>query len=688
MPAVQMMLNMLYAIRALPEIAENAIGGFLVAFTDSAQRDKFNQYFTRDTDFGLNLLGENAQRPLNYHHNFGEITGAIGFVRSLEVRDEGLYAVAELDTQHPSYPFVRSQVDSGGLGYSAETLPNWMAVEKDGRVSRFPVFGAAITPRPSAPEGRTTVGALRGLGLPDEELGLDASAPDEGVVNTSLRSVWFLPQEIAEQPPTTSARRVTIPYAQTRPVTPPVALPDNAHMRGNVQSGGRIEVTSPLDEHDLLDVMGWYCLGQEALTNSRKQLELPMPREQFYRGIMERVGKFYDEDTKRPVSRLTPAYDIVDKEGEVFHLRSDWEKFSDEHLTGEGRPFEGREYRQPQDFLRADELMGSDVANGGDDWVFTAWSDMVWEDIRLKAAVVGNLPSFNMESNPFDHPVMPAVGYGRLVREADDRSQMDIPNSPYPDRKVDTSGTVTFTIQGVLGDGILYTGWLRKWSQLSVVSLLQRNMLDTIIRTADRVALWGDETDGTTDVGYYGDSAGPSGTEKDHLLALDGIIHYALAAAARNLSGAGAALTTDKFIAQRAKMGALGVHVEHLIDILPYQLYFDMLGFTEYETLDVYGSQAVNKTGEMARLQNIPLIVSEEFGLGNATGQYPYDDSGTLKGNLLLDTRTWKVGKGTNGVNITVEKAPGNDAFFMYGGLEMDLKPFQSNGVCYQFNLL
>ena len=82
------------AVKALGDTGR--IGGYLVVWGDSAHKDLQGEYFTPDTDLGLDWYPE---RPALYHHGLDSTLGPamIGQIKSLTPDDVGVWAEAQLD---------------------------------------------------------------------------------------------------------------------------------------------------------------------------------------------------------------------------------------------------------------------------------------------------------------------------------------------------------------------------------------------------------------------------------------------------------------------------------------------------------------------------------------------------------------------------------------------------------------
>ena len=148
--------------------AEGRVGGYLVIWGSREQRDLQGEYFTPETEFGLDWY---AQRPVLYHHGLdGNLKAAvIGMIDTLKADDTGLWAEAQLDLRQRYVQAVQRLVDKGVLGWSSGSLPHLVEVLADGQIKRWPIVEGSLTPTPAEPR-RTDVHTIKSA---YEALGLD-----------------------------------------------------------------------------------------------------------------------------------------------------------------------------------------------------------------------------------------------------------------------------------------------------------------------------------------------------------------------------------------------------------------------------------------------------------------------------------------------------------------------------------
>ncbi len=150
------------------------IGGYLITWGEPRQRDLQDEYFTPQTDVGLDWY---EQRPVLYHHGLdGALKAAvIGVIDTLRPDETGLWAEAQLDLHKRYVRAVQRLVDQGVLSWSSGSLPHLVEVKADGQIERWPIVEGSLTPTPAEPrltDVHTLKSAYKSLGLDMSRLGL------------------------------------------------------------------------------------------------------------------------------------------------------------------------------------------------------------------------------------------------------------------------------------------------------------------------------------------------------------------------------------------------------------------------------------------------------------------------------------------------------------------------------------
>jgi hypothetical protein len=183
------------------------VGGYLVMWGDASRRDLEGEYFTPETDLGLDWF---PARPALYHHGLDGTIGPvkIGQIDLLTPDDTGVWVEAQLDLRHRYVDAVLALVEKEALGWSSGTLPQLVRVER-GKITRWPIVEGSLTPTPAEP--RITVVPLKALlDLPRLE---------------GLATKAAVPIEAAAEGAATESPDPAVSPADSGDTTPPVEAP-------------------------------------------------------------------------------------------------------------------------------------------------------------------------------------------------------------------------------------------------------------------------------------------------------------------------------------------------------------------------------------------------------------------------------------------------------------------------------
>ena len=194
------------------DAANGRVGGYLVVWGSPAQRDLHGEYFTPQTELGLDWY---PRRPVLYQHGLDGAVKAemIGVLEVLKADDSGVWAEAQLDLRGRYARSILRLVEDGALGWSSGSLPHLVAVESDGHIRRWPIVEGSLTPTPAEPrhtDVHTLKSAYAALGLDDTRLGLTET--EQGGTMT----VELTPDMIdAHQPPAEIPARKRLPLPES-----------------------------------------------------------------------------------------------------------------------------------------------------------------------------------------------------------------------------------------------------------------------------------------------------------------------------------------------------------------------------------------------------------------------------------------------------------------------------------------
>ena len=232
------------------------VGGYLVVWGGPEERDLQGEYFTAETELGLDWY---PRRPLLYQHGLdGALKAAvIGAIDTLVKDETGVWAEAQLDLRRRWARAVQHLIEKNALGWSSGSLAHLVEVAADGHIRRWPIVEGSLTPTPAQPR-RSDARSLRSAW---QALGLDSSLLTPADTETDREAQG---EDMTESNTTPARKRL------------PLASADEAIKLAQVRS--------PYDALNAADMLHGYML----LSATRQ-----------FRGVSERFGNALAHKVKR-----------------------------------------------------------------------------------------------------------------------------------------------------------------------------------------------------------------------------------------------------------------------------------------------------------------------------------------------------------------------------------------------------
>lgn len=146
---------------------DDRFGGYAVLWGSPAAKDLTDEYFTADTDLGLELHASpdlpSVHIPSLYHHALDKkmSTALIGTIDTVEPDDIGLWAEGQWNKRFKYLGKVKELVSKGALGYSSGSMPHHVEKARDGHIKKWPIWEISMTPTPAEPRGTDVVAFSR-----------------------------------------------------------------------------------------------------------------------------------------------------------------------------------------------------------------------------------------------------------------------------------------------------------------------------------------------------------------------------------------------------------------------------------------------------------------------------------------------------------------------------------------------
>ena len=436
-------ITMHRSVKALDE--GGRIGGYLVVWGSPQQQDLQGEYFTPETELGLDWYD---RRPALYHHGQDAAlkSALVGVVDTLRADEVGLWAEAQLERRLRYFQALLALVKRGVLGWSSGSLPQLREVAEDGRILRWPIVEGSLTPTPAEPR-QTEVHSLKSAYA---ALGLDSARwlASAGVSTMDQKKG----KEEMNPPHNHSANGKQLPAGAPSGFSHPAAEltgmgsePARKHLPLAVNAQPP-RVSSPYDELSALDLLHGYVL----LSAGRQ-----------FRGVSERYANAL-------------AQKVV------------------------GLGMTAR---------KADELSHTTQTSFGDEWVPDLWSAQVWQQARQSNVILPLFRAIEMPSNPFHLPVEGADPTVYYVPETTAESQLSLDASApaLPESKIGTKKLTLSASKLALRVG--FSAELVEDSIVPVLQMFREQALRAIADSIDYTLLNGDMAGAGSNINQPGGAA-------------------------------------------------------------------------------------------------------------------------------------------------------------------------------------
>ena len=593
------------------------IGGYLVVWGDPSRPDLQGEYFTPETDLGLDWY---PRRPVLYHHGLdGELGPVmIGQIEAMQPDDTGVWVQAQLDLRNRWARAVLDLIRRDALGWSSGSLPHLVDVAADGYIRRWPVVEGSLTPTPAEPRYTDAVAvkaAFRALGLPTERLETGLAAPNSAQANQSDKG---------------DGGRMS----------------DQGHTNGHGEAIKRLPAAQTAAHP-----------GTPVIEVRSKYADLNVVDMAFMHTWLSRSGQW------------APSAAFM---RELAHKAF--------RAVEHGELDAGALRALP---IKADELMHVENIGYGTEWVPDIWSSELWRKARAENVILPLFRVIEMPSNPFELPISgtdPTVYYVPETQDEDDLTLAGSGN-PIPDSQIG-SGKVTLTAKK-LALRVGFSAALMEDAAIPLIALYREQALRVMADAIDHVLLNGDTESGATG-NINSDNAAPGSTAK--YLAFDGLRKLALVTNTANKKDATGAPSVQLLRDMRFLMSPrYSLRPKDCAYIVDGSTYAKLLSDTSLATVDKFGPHATVLTGEIAKVDGVPVLVSAEMALTQADGKA--DTTGNTKGQAVCVYRPgWVVGYRRR-IAATMDYLPYYDAYQMVATVRLAFAPFDDEVASVLYNI-
>lgn len=257
------------------------------------------------------------------------------------------------------------------------------------------------------------------------------------------------------------------------------------------------------------------------------------------------------------------------------------------------------------------------TADFGQQFVEETWRQEFWRKPRYENAVAGLLRWIDMPSDPHKLPIEGMDPTVHAVPETTTQAQLTYTSgNATPVSRVGTANTTLES--GKLKLFVPFSRELQEDSVADFADLLLDQARSALEEARDFVLLTADDEAGATNINNFGSA--PSATAKYMYGGGDGFVTVALANG-RTIDMGGAKPTLTKLRELRMKLGRVqSQRLNDLVYIIDPYTHTAMLEVDELNSFFNNGQMSTVMTGQVARIDNIPVIVSNELQESAAEG--------------------------------------------------------------------
>ena len=276
--------------------------------------------------------------------------------------------------------------------------------------------------------------------------------------------------------------------------------------------------------------------------------------------------------------------------------------------------------------------MDSTTAGSGDELVATGEAAALWADINLDTHIAALFTRVDMPTNPFEIPLQlgNVAWYPGVENTATTETAL-------------TTARQTLTAHELVAE-VPWSLTLDEDAVIAMAAEVRSTLVRNAVEVIDDVLLNADTT-ATNNINADGTTISAATAGKAHwLLGFDGLLHLPLVDNTAQGNDHAAAPSADMFNEIRGKLGKYGVRPSELAYVADVSTYIKSLAVAEFRTLDKLGPQATLLNGQLAQVDGIPVIVSEQLAQSDADGKVT-DGGANTKGRLLVVNRAqWRLG--------------------------------------------
>ena len=297
------------------------------------------------------------------------------------------------------------------------------------------------------------------------------------------------------------------------------------------------------------------------------------------------------------------------------------------------------------------DAMDTAESGAGSDYIDTGMASTVLQKVRDAQSVLSKLPT------PL---VMPTASWVVPTEWADPTFYATSENTAGPGTEYTSSnaGTGSITLVSKKFSAVTYlSGELDEDSIVSIRPYVEGKIANAYTELLDKVMINGDTTTAATWNVNLDDAAPTAGT---YYLHMNG---FRKAAIDNSKTVNAGTLDSTDFRAARKLLGKKGLNPDKLLWILGSDVYYKLLGLTQVETIEKFGTAATFVNGRLATVDGIEVVTNGDVPLTEADGKVSTTAGNNTLGTAILVYRDDIITGFKRELKTNVEYLPQVDQF-------------------------
>lgn len=667
---------------------EGVVNGYVYIYGDPEHRDAYHTWFDPARPVDLDIENGAFRRPIKYEHCQDPIIGldTVGYIETVQPDAVGLRFEGRLDRSSPHYERIVGELQRGELFTSSATGEHTAKFRDDGSFEAWTLLELSLTRYPA--ESRMPGVTLIRSQAPEEahaepRAGDEANAPAAQPLPVETESVGekqMTPEQLAmlqqlvaefgadaveaaiEQAAAPQPEAAPAPVAEVAMSAAPAADARSifANLRATLEANKKSADVEALRSR---------IAALEAERNAPPSAA-PITRGAQRSGEGVNLNFIPDSKTRNlsasdmwfvqqtlgtkglPVSESF-ARTMIAKSVDHFQAPA---KAGDEFAQNFVRSFGTK---------RADEIMATNIAGQGTEWVGVAYATDLWEKIRVAPVfdafrALGMMEmSLGQGQNSIYVPTEGADPTWYSAPEANDLSSGRIEVTSNP--QFVGTGRVQVT-PGTLKATVAWSEELDEDSLIPMASWLNTQMGRSAAEVAEYALINGDTvTTGNTNLNLIDGTPG-TGASRPAYLATNGILKLPIITTTSLSYDANNTHTEETYLEVLKKLpNEVNGDVNNVVFIIGVREHFAALNIPAFKTKDV-NSQATVENGVLTRVFGRKLLMSGQIALANTAGKISATGGNNLYGRIIAAVpRYWAV-VNKRDVRFKLSEDPYNDA--------------------------